>query len=99
MTRASLVALVTLVVACKGDKKDDTPARQMPVSPPKATADAALIGSELKFVGCAPAQAAPGIAGYGLIGRGGRAARLVPFVLWLLLPLVWVAMRSRWGQS
>lgn len=53
------------LVACKGDKKDDTRARQMPVAPPRVTADAGLIGSELKFVGCAPAQAAPSIAAPG----------------------------------
>lgn len=75
MQRAWLPALVALVIGCKGDKKEDRPARQMPVSPPSAPADAALIGSELKFVGCAPAQAAPGIAGYGQIGGRGRAAR------------------------
>jgi hypothetical protein len=28
-----------------------------------------------------------------------RAGRFLTFLLWLLLPVVWVAMRARWGQS
>jgi hypothetical protein len=27
-----------------------------------------------------------------------RAGRLVPFLLWLLLPFIWYAMQARWAQ-
>lgn len=71
--RLALVALaVACLGACKGDASKAAPRSKTPPVP-VATADAGVIQSQLKLVGCSAAQAAPTPPSpYGTIGGGRR---------------------------
>src|SRR5687768_8393575 len=62
-----VVVVLGVLVECNDDAK---PQRNAPPPAPPRTSDARVIASELKFVGCAPALAPPGIRGNGQIGHG-----------------------------